>query len=115
VGEVFFVGHPAPVAVGQVMAGLAGVFARRHRPVRIPSGVIWAAVMLGEGLSRCGWPQPLDGSLWRELRAGGFVCSVGKARRLLGFEAEINLTDGLARTARWYVEQGWVRPVRTWP
>ena len=115
VGEAFFVGHPAPVAVGEMMAALAGVFGRRYRPVTIPSGLIWAAAMLGQGLSRCGWPQPLDGKLWRDLRAGGFVCSVGKARRVLGFEAAINLAEGLARTARWYVEHRWVGPVSAGP
>jgi hypothetical protein len=31
-------------------------------------------------------------------------------RELLQVEAEVNLPEGLARTARWYREQGWLRP-----
>jgi UDP-glucose 4-epimerase len=33
------------------------------------------------------------------------VPSVEKSRRLLGFEAEVGLEDGIARTARYYQDQ----------
>jgi nucleoside-diphosphate-sugar epimerase len=34
------------------------------------------------------------------------LVAVGKARRLLGFEAKIGLPEGLADTARWLRERG---------
>jgi nucleoside-diphosphate-sugar epimerase len=106
--EVMFIGHPSPVSVGGLMAELARVFGRRYRPRRIPAALIWIAAGFGEGLSRGGWPQNLDRSRWKELRAAGFVCSVEKARQVLGFEAEVGLRDGLAGTAEWYAGCGWL-------
>ncbi|MBE3133327.1 MAG: NAD(P)-dependent oxidoreductase [Acidobacteria bacterium] len=108
-GAVYFIGAPAPVSAGEFLAALAHAVGRPCRPLRIPSGVVWAAGMVGECLSRLGRPQNLDISRWREMRAGGFVCSVEKAKRELGFEAEIVLADGLDRTVRWYVDRGWLK------
>ncbi len=110
-GEVFFVGHREIVTPDRLWQALADEFGRTYRPLRIPSGLAWAAAMVGEGVSRAGWPWNLDASRWTELCAPGFVCSVSKAARVLGFEAAIDLAAGIARTARWYVEQGWLRPV----
>jgi nucleoside-diphosphate-sugar epimerase len=113
-GDVFFVGHRDAVSAGRLTAALADELGRTHRPLRIPAALVWAAAMLGEGVSRAGRPQNLDGSRWTELRAAGFVCSVSKAARVLGFEAKVDLTDGLARTARWYTDAGWLSPARRW-
>lgn len=110
-GEVFFVGHAAAVSADRLMAGLAAALGRPCRPVRVPLGLVWAATTFGECLSRAGWPQNLDRSRWKELRAPGFVCNVAKAKRVLGFEAAIDVADGLARTARWYADHGWLRLV----
>lgn len=44
-----------------------------------------------------------------ELLAPGWTCETETARRVLGFEARIPLAEGLANTARWYREQGWLR------
>jgi dihydroflavonol-4-reductase len=108
-GAVYFIGAPAPVTVSEFLAALAHAVGRAYRPLRVPSGLVWAAAVLGECLSRMGRPQHLDISRWRELRAGGFVCSVEKAKRELGFEAEIALADGLERTVRWYVDRSWLK------
>ena len=36
------------------------------------------------------------------------VFSIEKARRELGFEPRVDVTEGLTETVRWYREKGWV-------
>jgi len=36
------------------------------------------------------------------------VCSVDRARQVLGFEATMGFEEGIAETARWYRERGWL-------
>jgi nucleoside-diphosphate-sugar epimerase len=43
-----------------------------------------------------------------EIRARQHVLSVDRAREVLGFEAQIGLEPGMAETAKWYRENGWV-------
>ena len=43
-----------------------------------------------------------------ELRAEGFVCAVDLAREVLGFTAEMPFDEGIARTAAWYRDHGWL-------
>jgi nucleoside-diphosphate-sugar epimerase len=44
----------------------------------------------------------------RELLAPGWLCETEAARRDLEFEAEVPLERGLAETAAWYREHGWI-------
>jgi len=52
--------------------------------------------------------QPLNRKLASQLLAPGWTCDVGKARRLLGFEATTGLAESVDRSARWYLEHGWL-------
>ena len=56
-----------------------------------------------------GRPMPLN--LWRyaELASEGFVCCVDRMRDLLGVTAKVDIVDGLAQTAAWYRDAGWLR------
>jgi nucleoside-diphosphate-sugar epimerase len=44
----------------------------------------------------------------RELLAPGWLTETESARRVLGFETSIGLPEGLAATAAWYREHGWI-------
>ena len=50
----------------------------------------------------------LDLARFAELHADGFVCSVARARALIGFSAETSLADGFEQTVRWYRGRGWI-------
>jgi len=44
----------------------------------------------------------------REVRKGDIACTradIGKAQRLLGYEPEVSVAEGLARTVEWYAEE----------
>jgi nucleoside-diphosphate-sugar epimerase len=108
VGETFFLGHPAPSTADDLMRGVAHAFDRRYRPIALPPSVIRVAGAVGDLCWKVGLKPAVDSARASEIRAGGFVCSVDRVRDVLGFTAATPLREGLAQTARWYQNQGWV-------
>jgi nucleoside-diphosphate-sugar epimerase len=51
---------------------------------------------------------PLNRRRYAEMYSEGFVCRVDRLRDRLAFEAAVDLREGIARTAAWYREQGWL-------
>ncbi len=109
VGEVFFLGHPVIRTARSLAAALGRTAGRPLRTVIVPRPVLYAAALAGDLGARLGLSPALDRSKYRELTAGGFACEVGKARRLLQWEARIDLEEGFAETVEWYLENGWLR------
>jgi len=107
-GQTLFLGHPDPLHADDLLRGLAGVFGRRYRPWRVPGLVLRAVAWGGQLAWKFGEEPLLDHARLTELGAGGFVCAVDRAREVLGVTAAVPLPDGLARTAQWYRNQGWV-------
>jgi nucleoside-diphosphate-sugar epimerase len=107
-GETFFIGHGDPVKGSDVLKALAATGHRPFQPIRIPRAVMGALARLGDAAWKFGAAPLVDSSRLRELRSEGFVCSVDRARDLLGFTAQIALGDGIAQTGRWYADAGWV-------
>lgn len=106
--ETFFIGHPDPVTADAMLRHLAHVFGRTYRPWRVPAPLVNAIASAGQIVWTLGVTPPMDRSRLAELRAEGFVCSVERARRMLGFAAEIPVDVGFAETARWYQANGWL-------
>jgi nucleoside-diphosphate-sugar epimerase len=50
----------------------------------------------------------LDPAKVGELLAPAFICSSAALERDTGWRAAISLEEGLADTARWYAEAGWL-------
>jgi nucleoside-diphosphate-sugar epimerase len=107
-GEIFFLGHPALHTARSLSAALARASGRKVRTMVVPRAVLYAAALAGDAGAWLGHPLALDRSKYRELTSGGFACDVGKARRLLGVDAEIGLDEGFAETAQWYRDKGWI-------
>ena len=108
-GETFFVGHPAPVSACDVIHTIGDVLGRRGVVVPVPAALVRAAGRVGDVVGTwTGRPALLNQWRTRELFAEGFVCSVDRLRDRLGVTAQVNLHDGLARTARWYTAEGWL-------
>jgi nucleoside-diphosphate-sugar epimerase len=108
VEQTLFLGHPDPARASDVLRALAVAEQRPFRPTHIPGMVFGTMARLGDVLWRLGGTPLVDSSRLRELRSRGFVCSVERARVGLGFTAQIPLQAGVAQTARWYRDAGWV-------
>ena len=106
--QTFFIAQPDPLTADGLLARLAAVFGRPYRPRRLPARIVAALAAGGDVMWRFGVAPLLDRSRLIELRSGGFVCAVDRARSVLGFSAEIPVKEGLAETARWYRARGWL-------
>jgi nucleoside-diphosphate-sugar epimerase len=77
-------------------------------PVRIPAAPIQFAGDLCEALCvPFGLEPPLYRrrvDFWTKSRA----FSIEKARRLLGYAPKVDVEEGVARTAAWYRQAGWL-------
>jgi nucleoside-diphosphate-sugar epimerase len=108
VGETLFLGHSRPSTGVELLRAIAGVENRRFRPVYVPRALVSALAAGGDLAWRLGMTPIVDSSRLVELRAEGFVCSVDRAREVLGFTADTALEAGVRQTARWYRDAGWI-------
>ena len=108
-GETLFVGHAHPVTVRELLEGVRAAAGRRAAIVPIPSPLGRLAAAFGDlaGAVR-GRPLPINGRRWAEMNSEGFVCRVDRLRDRLGVVAQIDLREGLSRTADWYRREGWL-------
>jgi nucleoside-diphosphate-sugar epimerase len=108
VGEAFILAGPRYVTQRELAALIARHTGGRVLPFRIPAGPIRLAGALCE--AACvpfGIEPPLHRrrvEFWTKSRA----FSIEKARHLLGYAPQFDLEQGLARTAAWYRDAGWL-------
>lgn len=94
----------------EVGAGLGRALGRRVRLVRLPAAVFEAAGAAAEAVARLLGRRPVfDRRRARDVARYGYTCDPAPAERALGWWAETPLEEGLARTAAWYRDAGWLR------
>ena len=108
VGEAFIIAGPRYVSQTE----LAGLIARHTGgsvlPFRIPAahlkwmGALSEALFVPLGIDPPLYRRRVD--FWTKSRA----FSIAKARRLLGYEPRVDVEEGIARTAAWYRDAGWL-------
>jgi dihydroflavonol-4-reductase len=108
IGGTFFLAHPTPETAENFSRAMADALGSKYRPIPVPSLAVRIAGAIGEVCWRLGVTPDVDASRVAEMRAGGFVCSVDRARDVLGFTAQRPLREGVEQTARWYRDRGWV-------
>jgi nucleoside-diphosphate-sugar epimerase len=104
-----FVGHPEPVTAHGLLEAIAAANGRRVRILTIPMAVTHVAAVAGDVVGRIiRKPLLLNMPRYAELEAEGFVCRVDRLRDVLGVVATTGLREGVAKTAAWYREAGWI-------
>lgn len=108
VGESFLVCGPSYVSQSDLAALVARHTGGRVLPFRIPAAPIqWAGDLVEAVCVPLGLEPPLHRrrvDFWTKSRA----FTIAKARRLLGYAPKVDLDEGIARTAAWYREAGWL-------
>jgi nucleoside-diphosphate-sugar epimerase len=109
-GEILFVGHPQPASAPEILETIRLAVGRPAVVIRVPQTATRLAAaacdLVAQGL---GTPLPLNRWRYVELSAEGFVCRVDRLRDRLGIVAALDLREGIAQTAAWYRENGWLR------
>ena len=109
VGQAFFVASPERTSVEGLQREIARALGVKPVTVPIAPALLRAAGSAADVLSQVlDRHLPLNRKLAEQVLAPGWVCDPGKARDVLGFEARVGLAASIDRSARWYVEQGWI-------
>ena len=107
---VYHVAEPNAYPWAEVLGLIARGVGKKGRAFPVPQTLLRMAGevngTLGRVLRR---PQIFDGDKVRELLAPGWLCETESAQRDLGFTASTPLEKGLAETASWYRERGWLK------
>jgi dihydroflavonol-4-reductase len=107
-GEAFILAGPRYVTQSELAALIARHTGGRVLPVHVPAAPLRWAAALCEGLCvPFGIEPPLHRrrvEFWTKSRA----FSIEKARRLLGYAPQVDVEEGVARTAAWYKAAGWL-------
>jgi nucleoside-diphosphate-sugar epimerase len=108
VGEAFILAGPRYVTQRELAALVARHTGGRVWPFRVPAAPLrWAGALVEAVCVPLGVEPPLHRrrvEFWTKSRA----FSIEKARRVLGFDPKVDVEEGVARTARWYREAGWL-------
>lgn len=108
-GQTYFVSDGAVHVWSDVVETLARTLGRRPRRLTIRPGLLWLAACFEERRAALTGRRPLlTRERLREFRGGAWVCDGRRAREELGMEPRVALGDGLAATAAWYREHGWL-------
>lgn len=107
-GEAFILAGPSYVSQSELAALIARHTGGRVLPVRIPVAPLrWAGALCEAICVPLGIEPPLHRrrvDFWTKNRA----FSIAKARRLLGYTPQVDVEEGVARTAAWYKAAGWL-------
>lgn len=107
-GETFIIGGPRSISQNDLAREVAQATGGSVWPFHLPA---WPIQRLGDVVEALCVPLGLEPPIHRR-RVDFWVknrsFSIEKARRLLGYEPKVDVTEGIARTARWYRENGWL-------
>jgi nucleoside-diphosphate-sugar epimerase len=108
VGQSFIIAGARYVSQADLAALIARHTAGRVLPFRVPAAPLrWAGALCEALFVPLGLEPPLHRrrvDFWTKSRA----FSIDKARRLLGYDPKVDLEEGIARTAAWYRQAGWL-------
>ena len=106
---------PLPVAGSEVVgwAEMADLLrtgqSHRIRVVRLPAAAFTIAAAAAElGARFTGRPPVFDRRRATDLTRATWTCDIEATKRSLGWEPKVDLHTGMAETAAWYAEHGWL-------
>lgn len=107
-GETFIIAGPRSISQDELAREVAKATSGSVWPFHIPA---WPIQRLGDLVEAICVPLGIEPPIHRR-RVDFWVknrsFSIDKARRLLGYEPRVDVVEGIARTARWYRENGWL-------
>ncbi len=108
-GEVFYLSGEGEFSWEEAMRLIAKGLDKHPVPVRLPITVMRGVAAFCSAYSKVsGKILPFSLDKVKEINAPAWTCSNEKAKGVLGFEPYWALERGLAQTAKWYRENGWL-------
>ncbi|MDH3732984.1 MAG: NAD-dependent epimerase/dehydratase family protein [Gemmatimonadota bacterium] len=108
-GEPLPIAHPALHPWASLAEALESAVGRSSRIIRVPPSVFWTVGLLSEvGALATRKPPAMDRRKARDMSVHRWTCDITSTREAIGWTPEIDIEEGLARTAAWYREAGWL-------
>jgi nucleoside-diphosphate-sugar epimerase len=108
-GEVFYLTDGGIYTYRELLLAMARSLNVRAIQVSVPQMVVKAlAQALSAASQVTGKPTALNRDKLKELLPDYWVCSTQKAKDMLGFQPQLNLSSGMADAIRWYKKQKWL-------
>lgn len=107
-GQAYLIADDRHYSLNDLVNAIAGSLGVSLKITHIPFRPVWTAALLCEVVYK---PLPAEPPLFRR-RVDWFrqnrAFNVEKARKELGYQPKVSLKEGLARTATWYRENGYL-------
>ncbi len=109
-GQTFISGAEDSIGIADIGHIVADYFGKKLRVLRLPIGPFYLAGDLCEMICR---PLHIEPPIYR--RRAAFYSKdrsfdVSKMKNVLGYHPRYTNKEGIIETARWYAEQGWLKP-----
>ena len=108
VGRIFVLAGKEPVTTREMVANIAKELGTRIRPFRAPLAPFLALATIVETVLRPLGIQPPLHRRRMDFFKKSFLISQKEAEKLLGFAPTVGFQQGVAETARWYSEMGYL-------
>ncbi len=106
VGKVFTIGGEEHLTLLELVHKIAAILNKPVPTSRIPVWPVWSAGLLCEIVCK---PLGISPPIYRR-RVDFFIkdraFDISRAKRILGYQPQVALDDGLASTANWYLQEG---------
>jgi len=110
-GQVYFVSDGSGYRWGQIASYIGKALNKSYLTIKVPIGIVKIVAHLSGLWGRVtGKPAILNGNKVKEALVPGWVCSNRKLCRDLSFKPRFDLRRGIADTARFYLQEGWLKP-----
>lgn len=109
VGQTYFLANAEGYRWSEIGAIIARALDKQPLHLVVPEFVAPVVAGISEGIARIQRKPALLGfDKIREMREKFWICSAGKAKRELAWQAKIDLSKGIAQTVEWYRAEGWL-------
>lgn len=114
VGKGYFLETDESVSWGVLQDEIVAAVGGRARTVNLPEAFVSVAAFAGDVMTRLdGKPRLLNQQKAKMGAQDAWTCTANAARADFGFDPQVDLSEGVARTHQWYLEQGWYRQRRS--
>ena len=105
-GEAYNIAGPRPVTTRELVETIADAVGVPRPQKSLSEGTLLRVAGIAESIGRILHREPPITRSRVKLLSESYACSIEKARRELGFEPKVDLTEGIRRTVEWYRRQG---------
>ncbi len=107
--ETFFLADDSIYSWSQIMSNIETILRKKTIKVPLPFFVAQSIAAIGSLVTKFSRKLvPLNLDKIKELKPDFWICSNLKAKKVLGFDPQFNLSQGMEKTIAWYKENQWI-------